>query len=108
MKQKVCSYIVGFFITSHGLSDVFDALDGALHVRVLDDGRLERDGSGHGFSRDVRDVEVGGKRVSASVLPRRPLHGGEEHEVRNGVDEDLRHGQRMLGLGLERGNTVQK
>lgn len=87
-------YVAGLFVAPHGLSDVLHALDGALHLRVFDDGRLERDRSGHGFSRDVGDVNIGGKKASAFLLLRRPFHGGEEHEVWNGVDEDLRHGER--------------
>lgn len=97
-KIVFCFYIAGLFVTPHGLSDVFDALDGALHVRLFDDGRLEGEGSGHGFSRDVRDVEVGGERASAFPLLRRALHGGEEHEVRNGIDEDLHHGETTFSL----------
>lgn len=32
--------------------------------------------------------------MSAFPLLRWPLHGGEEHEVRNGIDEDLQHGEK--------------
>lgn len=86
---EAAAYVVGLLVRLHGFGDVLHTLDGAFHLRVFHQRRVEARGRGCWLPRNVRDVDVFREDLLVLLLFGRSFHCGEEHEIWDGLDKNL-------------------